>query len=396
MSKSFKSLADKLSAFTDIGKREDVIYESGKSVEVSKDVGSLLTILWKATDILNNIEAKYHYAVKGTLGGTGHPYKDKRAREKIEGTYAFVKQTLEQLNDVKSKIAIFRRNAEKADAEIAAMFGEEYDRSSVGLDRVEEGTQERALIDKGRDVSNDMSKIMMKGIEKIPGVETRDFLKADGWGHSSFVIEEGDVRYPAIFVVQYNDTGKKKGKYFISFEVQTPLSYKWDTGSFFLEAIDDALSKTHMAIKGSGYGADRWSKVYMTVPEDEMEKSAGMIAKKFPVFLAKMVKEDGDDLDGILDEMSRDKATSRAKEIGDEMDKLDAMIALKKSYEVAKKLPSIRESEKAMYSVKRDLDELMWKGYTDDVAGLLHDADRKLADFVIVQAAITRKSAGKK
>lgn len=91
-----------------------------------------------------------------------------------------------------------------------------------------------------------------------------------------------------------------------------------------------------------------------------------------------------------------DRAVKRANEVEDDMDKLDAKMALRQSYVVAKKLPSIRDASRKLKGVKGDLDELMWNGYTDEILSILSDADSKIGDFTIVQAAITKKSSGKK
>ena len=279
---------------------------------------------------------------------------------------------------------------------------------------VAESTEDMAMINKGREIADVGAKALMKKLDKLPGLDTKDFLKSDGWGHAGFTIERNGERHPVGLVVEYSQSGRGAGKYVVSFEVQTPMNKKreWDSEDFFREDLDDATERVSRALKGSRYIVDRWAKVYIKgVKEEKLQGVVDTIVNVFPVQLDKGMKQK-EDKDVANDTISEDvgganqdpatemgihdRAVKRANEIEDDMDKLDAKMALRQSYVVAKKLPSIRDVSGKLKGVKGDLDELMWDGYTDEILGVLSDADSKIGDFTIVQAAITRKSTGKK
>jgi hypothetical protein len=400
MTERLRKLADNLSAFTNLSKEESSnIEEMASPVSVSDDLLGALRALWKAEDALRIVDGKYHYATKGTLGGTGHPVKDKKARKAIEGTYKFVKKLQQELSDVTKGVGLLSNNKKNVDAEIAAMFGEDINDREDEV--VSESAEEMVKINKGREIADSAAKALMKKLDRIPGLDTKDFLKADGWGNAGFTIERDGERHPVSLVVEYRQVGRYAGKYVVSFEVQTPITRKkgWDSEDWFREYVDDATEKVHMAVKGSRYHADRWSKFYIdNVPEEKVQGIVDTIVKVFPVRLSSSLKEDVDGVsqDSVREMGIHDQAVKRANEIEDTMDKIDAMMALKKSYNVAKKLPNIREISKRTKGVKEDLDELMWGGYTDSILDYLDAADSRIGDFTIVQAAISRKSTGKK
>lgn len=210
-------------------------------------------------------------------------------------------------------------------------------------------SKEQDMMERGKELSTNASSALMKAIGKIKGLKTSGLLKADSWGNSHFNIEKDGERWPVRMVVQ----DKLNGNYIVSFEVQTPMMS--DSIDYeFQSDLDDATHAVARKIKGSKYIADRWSKVFVELPDGkDPAGTVNTIVTEFPKQLAKYIKEEQSDDDVIDYDLCLEESTSPTRDIAS----VSAMIGL--AISLAKRTRALSGISSKLSGIRSSLDDMV-------------------------------------
>lgn len=99
----------------------------------------------------------------------------------------------------------------------------------------------------------------------------------------------------------------------------------------------------------------------------------------------------------LLGESVYGRDSKKRVSVVEKMNQEDASLLHQKSQRLAGSLPrnsDLFDAKKKIDGVKRDLDSIMWVGYSDELKSAIRSVEDLVSEYVIVQAALARQSSG--